>query len=399
MGTDTTLLDALGLPTPDDAALARARMRARVADLLSSDEPKTDEDEDDDDDFPWWLAAPIAIGWFVWEKLDHPVSFDSGEVDWAIDGFEIDGIPWTVETLHEPGPPFAARVGEMMLHGGLALPGPGSPDVFIGGQRALTVAHAVAACPRTTTLGAPHAPQTRAWTTTNTSVMVNGSPLLRAGDCAVESPGGLDPIIGGMPSVLAGPPANPAMVQEERYVGLNALVDGLEYVGWTGGKISLKASVRWSYQDAVMGLAAIGLFHLGFSNPMLAPVTAWGATLVLASMGKPEIDLKIEVESGTAYAETREDYERWGPWGTKRRTKRERYEFDLPDFYDERSAEVDPQRPWPPTKKDEKGGTKTTPIDEDSVRIEEDELEIGPFRRKSQTHDADAAPKDWDEES
>ncbi|MGH1348560.1 MAG: hypothetical protein ACRBN8_43845 [Nannocystales bacterium] len=446
MADDSTLFEGLGLPVLDDAARARARTRERMADLVRQgqvpwpskvqrprspseelsqctgllthadifgttpclegwadehypdlDSEREEDEPEEDWDVPWWIVGPIGGGLIVWELLDRPVGFGSGEISWEFDGFEIDGIPWTVETLYKPGPPLAARVGEMTLHGGKALPGPGSLDVYIGGQRALTVAHSVATCERTTTLGVPHAPQPKAWTTTNTSVVVNGELLLRAGDCVLESPGGPNPLVSGMPTVFVGPPANPVMVQEEGYVGLDFFIDDLEHVGWSGGEITLEASVSWTYQDAAKGLAAIGLFHLGAANPMVAPVTTWGARSILASMNKPEIKLRFEVEGGTVIADTREDYVTVGPGGVKHRTKRERWEFDLWDFFDERSAEVDPAKPFPPIKKDEKSGTKTTPIDKETTRIDEDEIEVGPFRKKSQTHDADEAPKDWDE--
>lgn len=443
MAGETTLFEGLGLPLPDDAARARARTRERMGDLVRQgqvpwpsrlEEPPSPDlgqctglpthadifgttpcfeawaeehfpgdgddemPEEEDWDIPWWLAPAVAGGVWVWNKLDTPVGFDSGEVEWALDGFEIDGIPWTVETEHRPGPPRAARVGEMLLHGNRALPGPGSKDVLIGGQRALTVVHAVASCPCTTTLGVPHAPQ-RTWTTWNTSVLVNGELLLREGDWVLEAPGGPNPIIGGMPTVFAGPQAGPVVVQEETYVGLDLFVDDLERVGWKDGKITLKASVRWTYKDVVKGLGAIGLLELGAASPLLEPVAAWGAKELLASMNKPEVELLIEADGGTVFGDFREDYETWGPGGKKHRVKRERYEVDLPKYYDERSATVDPENPWPWTKKEEKSGTKTTPVDEDTVHVDEGGWDVGPVHKKTQKHDADEAPKDWDEES
>lgn len=437
----STLFERLGLPSADDGAQARDRTRERFDDLVRQgqipwshrleeppppdlsqctglptyadifgttpcfeewvrerypDDGEDKEPEDDAWDIPWWIAPVIAGGVWAWDKLDTPFGFDSGEVEWEFDGFEIDGIPWTIDVEHQPGPPLAARVGEMLLHGNQALPGPGSKDVLIGGQRALTVRDAVAACPRTTTLGVPHAPQ-RTWTTWNTSVLVNGELLLRQGDWVLESPGGANPLIGGMPSVFAGPQAQPVMVQEETYKGLDSFVDDLERVGWKGGKVTLKASVSWTYKDVVKGLGVIGLAKLGTASPVLQPATAWGVKQLLASMNKPEIELLIEVDGGTVYGDFFEKYEVPGPGGVKQRVKRERHEVDLPKYYDERSADVDPVTPWPPTKKDEKSGTKTTPIDEDSVQIDEDEITIGPYRKKTQKHDADQKPKDWDE--
>lgn len=443
MAGEPTLFEALGLPEVSEAMAARRRMRERAADLISEGEipwpsrlsearsqddelgqctglptqadiwgrtecleewaedyldQKSEEEPDEPWEFPWWLAAVIGAGWGVWELLDHPVGFDSGDIEWEIDGFEIDGIPWTVDKMHHPDAPLAARVGEMMLHGGKALPGPGSPDVFIGGERALTVSDAVAACPMANVVGIPHIPQPGSWQTTNGSVYVNGKPLLRHGDWFMEYPGGPNPIIGGMPSVLAGPEPRSVMVQEVQYKGLDFFVDDLERVGWTGGKITLKASVSWTYQDAVKGLAAIGLFHLGYGSPLLAPVTTWGAKRILDSMAKPKITHKSTVDMGTLFGETRKDFENPAPWGPRNKTTREKYQFELPDFGDDRSAEVDPAQPWPPIKKDEKGGWKWEPVDKGPEKLDEDVVDWGPFKWERQTHDANEAPKPWDDE-
>ena len=429
-----TLFEGLGLPLPDDAARARARTRERFGDLVRQGqvpwpskvgeppppdlgqctgllthadifgttpcleewvdehypESEEGEPEDDDWDIPWWLGPAVAGGVWAWKKLDTPFGFDSGELEWTFDGFEIDGIPWTIEVEHKPGLPRAARVGEMLLHGGKALPGPGSKNVLIGGLRALTVRDAVAACPRTTTLGAPHAPQ-RTWTTWNTSVKVNGELLLREGDWVLESPGGPNPIIAGMPTVFAGPQAKPVMVQEETYKGLDFFVDDLERVGWKGGKISIKASVSWTYKDVVKGLGVIALMRTG------NPVAVWGAREIFATMNMPKVEHLIELDGGTATADFLETYEVVGPGGVKQRVKRDHYELDLPKFYDKRSAEVDLENPFPWTKKDEKSGTKTTPVNKDTVDVDEDGWDVGPVHKRTQKHDASEAPKDWDE--
>jgi hypothetical protein len=65
-------------------------------------EGESEEDEaEEDDGFPWWVVGVVA--WAVWELLDEPVSVTSGDVEGSLDGFEIDGIPWTVERMHHPG--------------------------------------------------------------------------------------------------------------------------------------------------------------------------------------------------------------------------------------------------------------------------------------------------------
>lgn len=435
MAAEPTLFELLGLSSPGDAAQARARTRERFEDLVRQGQipwpsrleeppppslgqctglpthadifgttpcfkawaqehypaPESEEEPEDDDwDFPWWAVGAGYVAKKLWDKLDTPFGFDAGGVDWEIEGFEIDGIPWTVEVLHEPGPPYAARVGEMLAHGNKALPGPGSKDVLIGGRRALRVVDAVAACQLTTTLGIPHAPQ-QTWTTSNTSVLVNGELLLRQGDWVLESPGGPNPLTSGMPTVLAGPPAKPVMVQEKIHKGLDLFVDDLERVGWKGGKIVLDASVSWTYKDVVKGLGVIALLHTG------NPVAAWGAKEILATMNNPLSTSKIVLDGGIFTADFREDYEVWTPSGPKHRIKREHYEFDGPEYSREESATTDPVTPWPWTKKDEKSSTKTTPVNEDTVHVDEDGWDVGPVHKKTQKHDADEAPGDWDE--
>ena len=434
MATEPTLFESLGLSSLDDAALARAQTRQRFEDIMRQgqipwpsklEEPSRpslgqctgfptyadifgttpcfqewaqehypasesdEEPEDDDWDFPWWAVGAGYVAKKLWEKLDTPISFDLPELEYEFDALEIDGIPWTVDVLHEPGPPYAARVGEMLAHGNEALPGPGSKDVLIGGKPALRVVDAVAVCQLTTTLGIQHAPQ-QTWTTSNTSVKVNGELLLRQGDWVLESPGGPNPLTGGMPTVLAGPPATPVMVQERTYKGLDLFVDDLERVGWKGGKISLKGSVSWTYKDVVKGLGVIALFETG------NPVAAWGAREILATMNNPLSNVAIDIDGGTLFGDYRTDYETWTPSGMKHRISRERYEFDVPGFSHERADAIDPST-GKTKKKDEKSETKTTPVDEDTVHIDEDEISIGPFHKKTQRHDADEAPKDWDE--
>ncbi len=308
-----------------------------------------DDDERTDaegEESPWWprvVEAGKAVGavaWYVWDKLDFPVT-ESEDFTWEIDGFEIDGIPWTVERLHEPGPPLAARVGEMMLHGGSALPGPGaglgSGDVLIGGRGALTVTDVVAACPMTNIVGIPHIPQPGSWMTTNGSVFVNGQPLLRNGDWLMESPGGLNPLSGGAPTVYAGPPARPCMVEEVRRIGLGELVPGLETVGWDGATISFTGSVSWGMHDILKAIAAAGIVYGGRGNK----VSMWVAGKLISTIDGPSVSVGVDIDLGELFGEFGSEHDRDGD-GKRDRT---RVEVDLPRFEAGDTVEVDPEDP------------------------------------------------------
>ena len=190
MVTPSNLYEALGLPTLEDVESDLARMREHfpeattrlqkvdrwieelgdrtglpsyhdvfagmewLQDTLEGGEPKDDEPaestsgDDEDDGLPWWtwMLGAGAVGYFIYKKLDHKVEI-SEDIGMDIPGFEIDGIPWTVERTRMPGPQMAARIADPMLHGGIAVPGPGSADVRISGRGALTVEHVVGACP------------------------------------------------------------------------------------------------------------------------------------------------------------------------------------------------------------------------------------------------------------
>lgn len=360
-------------------------------------EGESDEEQPEEDDgFPWeWVAGALFAAYVVWELLDEPVSLPLGEVEGSLDGFEIDGIPWTVERMHHPGAPYAARVGEMMLHGGKALPGPGSRNVNIGGLKALTFEHAVAACPMPNVVGLPHRPQSGSWMTTNGSVFVNGKPLLRRGDWVMEFPGGANPISGGMPSVLAGPPARSSVVEEVQYLGLDIFSDGLERVGWTGPSLKLNGTASWTWQGIVGTGAAIGLLHVGAANPMLAPVAGWGAKRILTAIDKPEYSIGVTLDFGSLFAEYREDRLNLRPWGPRGRSKRTRWVLDLPSWVEERSAEVDPTKPDPLTKKEEKEGWKTEPFGDGPKKHDQDGWDFGPFHKRTQDHDSEQPPEPW----
>lgn len=344
MATPSTLHEALGLPSAADVEEAKARMQERFPELTewgrafdegvqelgertglptyhdvfagterlqewlegrentsevevesTDEEPASEEEsESEDDGLPWWvkLLGAAAVAYYVYEKLGYEVTV-SEDIEFEIPAFEIDGIPWTVERTRVPGPPMAARIADPLLHGGVAVPGPGSADVKISGRGALTVDHIVGACPMPHVSGLPHLPMTgrAAWRTTNGSVYVNGAPLLRAGDWVIEHLGGNNPIIAGAPRVLAGPPGAPCVVQEVTHRRLSEFVPYVERIGSVGGKYSVKATVSWSLRDMLGGAAAAGLAYLG------GPVGMWGARAMLGLIDGPTLKIEFNAEA------------------------------------------------------------------------------------------------------
>jgi uncharacterized Zn-binding protein involved in type VI secretion len=149
----------------------------------------------------WWKSEPsielVEADW-VWEPLDGPLEVEWGEV---LDGPAIIESVWSTFVSKVA---FAARVGDLMAHGGFAYPGPGSDDVLIGGAHALRIIDQHV-CPHQAPV--PHAGG--AWMSHQASVLVNGVPALRVGDYAIEVPVGPNPITVGCPTVSIGPPAPP----------------------------------------------------------------------------------------------------------------------------------------------------------------------------------------------
>ena len=294
--------DRTGVPTYHDifAALRGEPERLRewiddsTPDLEHDPPPDTgeqeeDDEEDEDDGDAWWWVVGGGVGWLVHKLMESDVE-QPFDFEFDLPAWEIDGIPWTTERTRVPGPPFAARVADPLLHGGAAVPGPGSIDVKIGGRPALTVEHVVGACPMPNVLGLPHLPHagSTAWTTTNTVVRVNGQPLLRAGDWVMETLGGPNPIVAGAPLVLAGPPAAPCVVWEVTRKGLDELVPGLQRIGSPGGTVSLKGTVSWNAWEMVK-TTGLGLLHAGGG-----PVGAAVARALMTQVEGPKVEVSFE---------------------------------------------------------------------------------------------------------
>jgi uncharacterized Zn-binding protein involved in type VI secretion len=128
-----------------------------------------------------------------------------------------------------PAPaPMAARIGDLTAHGVPLAPGPGSPNVFIGGLPAWRVGPDIHLCTAPSGHGAgpvtPGAP----------TVLINGFPAARATDFVVEPMGGPNPIVMGCPTVFIGiATASPAGGSPGRSE-LDQLVEwGLDHMsGW-----------------------------------------------------------------------------------------------------------------------------------------------------------------------
>jgi uncharacterized Zn-binding protein involved in type VI secretion len=94
----------------------------------------------------------------------------------------------------------AARYLDPTAHGGQLMPGPGSPDVFIGGRPAWRAKGDVHLCP----LATPNPHLTGVIDRGSNSVFINGYPAARLGDIVNEANGGPVPVVLGEPTVLIG---------------------------------------------------------------------------------------------------------------------------------------------------------------------------------------------------
>ena len=94
----------------------------------------------------------------------------------------------------------AARVGDMSGHGTPLTPGPGAPNVLIGGMPAWRAGSDFHACPLVNGLQ-PHVGGTVA--VGSATVLIGGLPAARQMDTIIE-PGGPNPISAGAPTVLIG---------------------------------------------------------------------------------------------------------------------------------------------------------------------------------------------------
>jgi uncharacterized Zn-binding protein involved in type VI secretion len=96
--------------------------------------------------------------------------------------------------------PPAARLGDPTSHGTPLAPGPGSPNVLIGGLPAWRVAMDFNACPLTSG-PVPHVGGIVS--IGSFSVLINGLPAVRQGDMITEN-GPPNSVVMGCPTVIIG---------------------------------------------------------------------------------------------------------------------------------------------------------------------------------------------------
>ncbi len=97
----------------------------------------------------------------------------------------------------------AARVGDMASHGTPLSPGPGSPNVLIGGLPAWRATADFHACPQVIPSVPPIPHVGGVATVGSTTVLINNLPAARQGDMIVEA-GPPNSIVMGCPTVLIG---------------------------------------------------------------------------------------------------------------------------------------------------------------------------------------------------
>jgi uncharacterized Zn-binding protein involved in type VI secretion len=93
-----------------------------------------------------------------------------------------------------------ARLGDITAHGGLLQPGPGSPNVLIGGRPAWRAGKDLHICPLLT----PNPHGGGVVDGGSSSVFINGFPATRIGERVIETTGGPDPVAAGDFTVLIG---------------------------------------------------------------------------------------------------------------------------------------------------------------------------------------------------
>lgn len=93
--------------------------------------------------------------------------------------------------------PPAARIGDPTSHGTPLGPGPGSPNVFIGGKPAWRAASDVHACP----LASPNPHASGVVVMGSSTVFINSLPAVRQGDFVTEA-GPPNSIVMGEPTVM-----------------------------------------------------------------------------------------------------------------------------------------------------------------------------------------------------
>lgn len=188
--------------------------------------------EDDDDgwgDVIAWLLFLLFLDHLSREELTFELNIDGAL--WTFTEEDDDGQLqlWNKQTF-APEAGFAARLGDVMMHGDVVAPGLGSPNVFIGGKPALRRCDSHVC---TVTTPVPHVGA--GFIATYDKVEINGFTALRVGDYVDEGTHGLNPITVGCPRVTIGP--RPPEV--ECWAPGEELLPKIELFGfrWTKGEL------------------------------------------------------------------------------------------------------------------------------------------------------------------
>lgn len=165
--------------------------------------PPPTGDEDDGWGIVEWVLFALAVDWLLDQEVALSRDFDFVARKYDREDFEAIGDNSVVtqwgETVFQAPAAYAARLGDATMHGDAVAPGIGSANVLIGSKPALRVCDAHV-CTKATPV--PHT--ALGFRTTNSTVLVNGFPLLRVGDFVDEGPFGPNPIVSGCVSVTAG---------------------------------------------------------------------------------------------------------------------------------------------------------------------------------------------------
>jgi uncharacterized Zn-binding protein involved in type VI secretion len=189
------------------------------------------------------VAFTLRIDCFA--MPDATLEIDVDEAVWAFDGRNTDRFEQSNRMVFVPAAGYAARRGDVMLHGDAIAPALGSPNVSIGGRPALRSSDSHV-CTRTTPT--PHA--AAGFVATYDKVRINGHHALRVGDYVDEGPHGHNPITMGCPSVVIGPMPAPVECWQPAFARPAPSLDRVPFrwqrarAGRAEGKVVLGAKLR-----------------------------------------------------------------------------------------------------------------------------------------------------------
>jgi uncharacterized Zn-binding protein involved in type VI secretion len=301
-----------------------------ILDLPPPEEDDEDDEDDEEDDDDWDIFDWLVLAWLLdelieWLEADHDLF--SIDVDFVVFTWEPDPPEDEEETVIEvkrffffAPVPFAARLLDPMVHGGVAFPGPGSPDVLIGGLPALRMIDQIA-CPMQAPI--PHTPSV--FVPSIQQVFINGLPALRAGDFMVEGLGGPNPIVTGCPTVIIGQPVPP--------------VECLEYEEKT---ITKKNRELWRWKKIEYGKVK-GKIYIGLNA--FGPYARFEGDVELAHLyaeTTPEFSEYVKVDAEAILGKAHVKAKLSKPW-----KGRPKFEYDVSDLeLGEVETEVDVELPW-----------------------------------------------------